>query len=125
MKVKCIVTALVAAGALSASAGVIGGAAELSSCCTPGDKDFPKAGGNLGNQNYSALTQIDKSNIRNLAPVWMTRISAAPATTPAPGPGTGEVGQQTAPVVVDGDIYMDTPLGDVPAVDGATGAVRW
>ena len=30
-------------------------AANLKDCCTAGDKDFPKVGGNLGNQNYSAL----------------------------------------------------------------------
>jgi hypothetical protein len=28
-------------------------AAELKDCCTPGDEDFPKVGGNLGNQNYA------------------------------------------------------------------------
>ena len=125
MKVKAIVTALVAAGAMSTSVVVVGGASDLSSCCTAADKDFPKAGGNLGNQNYSSLTQIGKSNIRNLGPVWMTRVSAAPATTPVAGPGSNEAGQQTAPIVVDGVIYMDTPLGDVIAVDGATGAVKW
>ena len=36
-------------------------AAHLKDCCTPGDEDFPKVGGNLGNQNYSALRQINKS----------------------------------------------------------------
>jgi quinohemoprotein ethanol dehydrogenase len=125
MKVKTIVTALIAAGAMSASVGVVGGAADLNSCCTPADKDFPKAGGNLGNQNYSSLTQIGKSNVKNLGPVWMTRVSAAPATTPAPSPGDNGGGQQTAPIVVDGVIYMDTPIGDVIAIDGATGAVKW
>ena len=29
------------------------------------------------------------------------------------------------PIAVDGVIYMDTPVGDVIAVDGATGAVKW
>jgi glucose dehydrogenase/plastocyanin len=125
MKLKTIVTALIAAGAMSTSAGAIGAAVHLSSCCTPGDKDFPTPGGNLGNQNYSSLTQINKSNIRNLGPVWMTRVSAAPATTPTPSPGTTDGGQQTAPIAVDGVIYMDTPIGDVIAIDGATGAVKW
>ena len=125
MKSKLIVSYLIAAGAIATSSLALAAAADLSSCCTAGDKDFPKAGGNLGNQNYSSLTQINKSNIKNLGPVWMTRVSAAPATTPSPGPGTDHAGQQTAPIVVDGVIYMDTPLGDVIAVDGATGAVKW
>ena len=91
----------------------------------PRDKDYPTPGGNLGNQNYSSLTQINKSNIKNVGPVWMTRVSAAPATTPAPSPGTDDGGQQAMPIAVDGVIYMDTPVGDVIAVDGATGAVKW
>ena len=41
-------------------------ASALAVCCTPGDKDFPKVGGNLGNQAYSSLTQIHKGNIRQL-----------------------------------------------------------
>src|SRR5687767_83713 len=32
-------------------------AAQLQDCCTPGDEDFPKVGGNLGNQNYTRLKQ--------------------------------------------------------------------
>src|SRR2546430_9002324 len=60
--------------------GVLGGtqtaiatdsAAELNSCCTPADKDFPKVAGNLGNQGYSSLTQINKDNIIKLGPVWL------------------------------------------------------
>ena len=126
MKLKQIVAMLMAAGVVSAPTLVLGaGAADLASCCAPGDKDYPTPGGNLGNQNYTSLDQINKSNIRNVGPVWMTRISAAPATTPAPSAGTDDGGQQTMPIAVDGVIYMDTPVGDVIAVDGATGAVKW
>jgi quinohemoprotein ethanol dehydrogenase len=125
MKLKLVAASLLAAGVLSAPPLALGAAVDLAECCTPADKDFPKPGGNLANQNYSSLAQINKSNITNLGPVWMTRISQAPATTPAPSPGTDDGGQQTAPIVVDGVIYMDTPVGDVIAVDGATGAVKW
>ena len=126
MKLKQIVAMLMAAGVVSAPTLVLAaGAADLSSCCTPADTDYPTPGGNLGNQNYSSLTQMNKSNIKNVGPVWMTRVSAAPATTPSPSPGTDDGGQQTMPIAVDGVIYMDTPVGDVIAVDGATGAVKW
>ena len=37
-------------------------AADLADCCTPGDADFPKVGGNLGNQSYSSLRQINKES---------------------------------------------------------------
>src|SRR5262249_46682515 len=118
MKLKQLVSSLIAAGALATSTFALAGAKDLESCCTPGDKDFPKVGGNLGNQAYSSLTQIRKSNIDRLGPVWVNHVSAA-------DPATDDTGQQTTPIVVDGVIYLDTPSGDVIAVDGATGATKW
>jgi glucose dehydrogenase/plastocyanin len=118
MKSKLIVSYLIAAGAIATSSLAMAAAADLSSCCTAGDQDFPKVNGNLGNQGYSSLTQIDKANIHNVGPVWLNHVSAAP-------PATTSTGQQTTPIVVDGVIYLDTPNGDVIAVDGATGATKW
>src|SRR3954463_14738973 len=118
MKIKLLTALLLAAGAVNGPQVAFAAAADLTSCCTPGDKDFPKVGGNLGNQAFSSLMQIDKTNIRKLAPVWLNHVSAAP-------PATTDTGQQTTPVVVDGVIYLDTPNGDVIAVDGATGATKW
>ena len=39
-------------------------AADLADCCTPGDQDFPKVGGNLGNQNYSRCTRSTSGSVR-------------------------------------------------------------
>ena len=69
MKLNLMSAALVSAGIL-ASPQLLADAAKLSACCTPGDKDFPTHGGNLGNQRYSALTQIDQANVKKLGPVW-------------------------------------------------------
>lgn len=84
----------------------------------PTGADMPVVGGNLGNQHYSGLTQITKRNLKRLGPVWRTHVSAVP-------PATDDTGQQTTPVVVDGVIYVDTPNGEVIAVDGKTGAAKW
>ena len=84
----------------------------------PTGADMPTVGGNLGNQHYSGLTQISKSNLEQLAPTWRTHVSAV-------APASSNVGQQTTPIVVDGVIYLDTPSGGVIAVDGATGASIW
>jgi glucose dehydrogenase/plastocyanin len=84
----------------------------------PTGDDMPTVGGNLGNQHYSALTQIGKRNLDKLAPAWRTHVSAV-------APATDDVGQQTTPIVIDGVIYLDTPSGGVIAVDGATGASVW
>ncbi|MEF7613326.1 PQQ-binding-like beta-propeller repeat protein [Aquincola sp. MAHUQ-54] len=125
MKFNPILSSLIAIAAMTTPTIMFGAAADLNACCTPADKDQPKVGGNLGNQSYSALNQINRSNISNLGAAWMTSMSEAAVTTPTPGPGAARSGQQTTPIVVDGVIYLDTPAGGVAAVDGATGAVKW
>ena len=90
-------------------------AADLKDCCTPGDEDFPKVGGNIGNQNFSALRQVNKNRIRRLGAVWLNHIEGGITT------GTN----QSTPVVVDGTIYIESAFGNVVAVDGKTGATRW
>ena len=72
-------------------------------------------GGNLGNQNYSALRQISKARVRRLGGAWVNHIEGGLTT------GTN----QSTPVVVDGTIYIESALGNVVAVDGKTGATRW
>ena len=86
MKFNPIVSSLIAIAAMTTPTVMFGAAADLNACCTPGDKDSPKSGGNLGNQSYSSLTQITKSNIKNLGPAWKTNLSAAPATQPVARP---------------------------------------
>jgi PQQ-dependent dehydrogenase (methanol/ethanol family) len=90
-------------------------AAALKDCCTPGDEDFPKVSGNLGNHNYSSLRQINRWSIGKLGAVWLNQIEGGIKT------GTN----QSTPVVVDGVIYLESAFGHVIAVDGKTGATRW
>lgn len=47
---------------------------------TPGRKDFPKVGGNFGNQNYSALGRIHPGNVRHLGGAGVNRIDGGPTT---------------------------------------------
>ncbi|NLP85172.1 PQQ-binding-like beta-propeller repeat protein [Microbacterium sp. CFH 90308] len=84
----------------------------------PTGSDMPTVGGNLGNQHYSGLTQIDQSTLDRLGPAWRTHVSAV-------APATDDLGQQTTPIVVDGVLYLDTPSGGVIAVDGASGEAVW
>src|SRR5205809_666118 len=128
MKLKLLVSAIMAAGIVSAPLALaaddeLGGnpkippAAALSDCCTPGDADFPKVGGNLGNQNYSRLKAINKDNIGQLGAVWLNRIEG--------GINTGT--NQSTTVVVDGLIYIESAFGHVYAVDGdaTNGDMKW
>jgi len=90
-------------------------AADLKSCCAAGDKDFPKVGGNLGNQNYSSLKGINKGLIKDLGAVWLNHIEG--------GLATGN--NQSSTVALDGVLYIESALGNVIAVDGKTGATKW
>src|SRR5215831_10280116 len=42
----------------------------------PVGKDWVTNGGNLSNQHYSTLTQIDTTNVKQLKGAWMTRLKA-------------------------------------------------
>src|SRR5687767_8211925 len=90
-------------------------AADLADCCTPGDADFPKVSGNLGNQSYSSLRQINKERVRRLGAVWVNHIEGGLTS------GTN----QSTPVVIDGVIYIESAFGNVVAVDGRTGVTKW
>ena len=81
----------------------------------PTGKNFPLAGGNLGNQRYSSLTQIDRSNLSKLGGAWMIHVAEGEAAGNMPG----------VPVVVDGVMYIGVAHGGVLAVNAATGAIVW
>jgi quinoprotein glucose dehydrogenase len=74
--------------------------------------DWPAYGGGPEQRRYSALKQIDRTNVARLEMAW-TYDSAESG------------GLQTNPVVVDGVIYTTTPKHRVVALNGATGAVVW
>lgn len=70
---------------------------------------------------YSSLSQITRGNVARLEVAWTYR--------------TGELAREFAtreetalevtPIVVEGAMYVSTPLGRVMALDPATGAERW
>src|SRR6195952_4732642 len=113
MKYKLLTTLMLSAGVIAAPAVAFAAAADLASCCTAGDQDFPKVGGNLGNQNFSSLRQVTRSNVKTLGGLWLTHVNG----------GVG-VDNQSTPVVVDGVLYVES-AGKVIAIDGKTGAIKW
>jgi len=81
----------------------------------PPAKDFPVIGGNLGNQRYSTLTTINRSNVRKLGGAWMVHLDEG-----KPG-GT----MQATPVVVNGVMFIGSGAGTVFAIDARSGAIKW
>jgi alcohol dehydrogenase (cytochrome c) len=76
-------------------------------------KDWPHYGGLYSAWRYSALDQINRSNVRKLQPVWAFQT------------GDYDGGLQATPIVIDGVIYLSTAHNWVSAIDGATGRELW
>jgi alcohol dehydrogenase (cytochrome c) len=74
-------------------------------------QDWPSYNGQTNGSRYSALTQINKSNIGRLAPKW---IFSLPNTPPL----------QVTPVVVDGVMYV-TSANQCYAIDAGSGRQIW
>jgi quinohemoprotein ethanol dehydrogenase len=84
---------------------------------SPVGKDWVTNGGNLTNQRYSMLKQIDASNVKQLKGAWMTRLKGS-------GLG-GKYSAEATPLVKDGVMYMVTGNDDVFALDAKTGQIQW
>jgi quinohemoprotein ethanol dehydrogenase len=74
-------------------------------------------GGNLSNQRYSPLDQINRENVSNLKARWRTHLNGS-------GAGAQHSGQGQ-PIVFEGVVYISTGASDVFAVDVDTGAIIW
>src|SRR5689334_3422069 len=79
-------------------------------------------GHDAANTRYAPLAQITRENVARLTVAWTYR--------------TGEVDStrfhirrdfrfEATPLMVDGTLYLSTPLGRVIALDPATGRERW
>ena len=86
--------------------------------------DWAHFGGDIGDTKYSALDQINASNIKRLKVVWR-----APALDPAllaENPNLAlSNNDRDAPLVVDGVMYISDQAGEVEARDPGTGKVVW
>lgn len=82
---------------------------------TPQNMDWPIYGGGAAGLRYSRLTQINRSNVRNLRLAWSFDA----------GDAFPESEMQCNPLVIDGVLYATTPKVNVIALDAATGALRW
>jgi quinohemoprotein ethanol dehydrogenase len=84
---------------------------------SPVGKDWVTNGGNLTNQRYSTLKQIDLTNVKELKGVWMTRLKGS-------GAG-GKYSFEASPLVKDGIMYVITGNDDVFALNAKTGEILW
>ena len=68
---------------------------------------------------YSAVAQITKENVGSLTVAWTYRTGEVDVKTRQP------LKFEATPLMVDGTLYLATPLGKVVALDPASGKSRW
>ena len=74
--------------------------------------DWPAYGGQVAGDHYSALSQINRTNVQQLKVAWKF--------------DTGEVGGlQTNPLVIGRMMYLYSPSQKILALDAATGKTIW
>ncbi len=83
--------------------------------------DWPEYGGDPGGQRWSPLDEIDRANVSRLDLAWTFRTGDLAAEPPPPKHATF----QATPLLVDGALYVASPLGRVFALDPETGRERW
>jgi alcohol dehydrogenase (cytochrome c) len=83
----------------------------------PPGKDWVTNGGDLTNQRYSTLKQIDTTNVKQLKGAWMTRLKGS-------GVG-GKYSFEASPLVKNGIMYVITGNDDVFALNAKTGEILW
>src|ERR1041385_5966550 len=76
-----------------------------------------KNGGNLFNQNYSPLAQINRETVASVKGVWRTHLTGSGIAAKYSG--------EAQPVVHEGTIYIVTGADDVFALNVKTGAIVW
>ena len=74
--------------------------------------DWLTFGHDYTNQRFSALTQVDRTNVAKLVPAWIYQFGTVAST-------------QMQPLVADGVMYFPTPQDDIVAVNAATGEEIW
>jgi len=91
----------------------------LASLQAPGD--WPVYGRDPGGARFSPLTQITRGNVAQLQVAWTYHTGMPDMAGMSHRPPQLEV----TPLVVDGLMYLSTPVGVIAALDPATGVERW
>jgi quinoprotein glucose dehydrogenase len=113
-----ILLALLGAGCSSESPGPADAATPAPGAATA---EWTAYGGDALGARFSPLAEITRDNVTSLAVAWTFRTGETPQAAPTRRPTAFEA----TPILVDGTLYLSTPLGKVFALDPATGTERW
>jgi quinoprotein glucose dehydrogenase len=94
------------------------GIAGLAAACRASHRgDWPVTGGASGNDRYSTLDQINRTNVSQLTVAWTYHTGDMPAGR------RSEI--QATPIVIDSVLYTTTPALAVVALRADSGTLRW
>lgn len=82
-------------------------------------EDWPAYGRDAHGSRFSPLAQINRATVARLAPAW-TYHTGEPLPT-----RDRRRSLEVTPIVVNGVMYISTPLGKVVALDPVTGTEKW
>src|SRR5918999_1410494 len=81
--------------------------------------EWPVYGRDAGGSRYAPIDDISRDNVARLRVAWTYR------TGENAFPTSRETSLEATPLVVDGTMYLATPLGRVIALDPGRGVERW
>jgi quinoprotein glucose dehydrogenase len=86
--------------------------------------EWPTYAGTYASARYSPLTQIDRSNAKDLHVAWRWKSpdQAIKGANPNIGPSRAN---ESTPLMIGGTLYTSTSLSEVAAIDAATGETKW
>jgi quinoprotein glucose dehydrogenase len=85
------------------------------------DSGWPHYGNDPGGTRYSALQQINRTNVSQLQVAWTYRTGALPQDPELDRKAAFEA----TPILVDGKLFLSTPYDHVIALNPQTGAKFW
>src|SRR5690242_12013354 len=88
----------------------------------PATGEWRSYGRDAANTRYAPLVQITRENVNRLSIAWTYRTGELDSTRYHI---RREFRFEATPLMVDGTLYLSTPLGRVIALDPATGRERW
>ncbi len=83
-----------------------------------GDTDWRNYGRTGGGSRYAPIDQITPENIENLEVAWTARTGFL-------ADQSVHEQDQTVPIYVEGTLYHCGPVGQISAIDGVTGEIKW